>query len=311
VSVIGLGTWQFGSREWGYGRDYSERTAGEIVGRALDLGINLIDTAEIYGPLKSERIVGRALHGQRDRAFVATKIFPIGFPFMTRWRARRSARRLGVEQIDLYQQHWPSPLFSPRSTMPRFRQLVDEGLVRHVGVSNHGLALWQECERVFGGPVLSNQVEFSLLHRSPDRELVPWAQREGRIVIAYSPLGQGLLSGRYDETNAPASGVRAMNPLFLPENLRRAAPLIATLREVAAGQGATPAQVALAWVIRHGCVTAIPGASSVEQLEHNVAAAELELKEDEVAALSAAAAGFRPVAGARAAASVVKRRLRS
>jgi aryl-alcohol dehydrogenase-like predicted oxidoreductase len=287
VSVIGLGTWQFGSREWGYGRDYSERTAGEIVGRALDLGINLIDTAEIYGPLKSERIVGRAMHGQRDRAFVATKIFPIGFPFMTRWRARRSARRLGVEQIDLYQQHWPSPLFSPRSTMPRFRQLVDEGLVRHVGVSNHGLALWQECERVFGGPVLSNQVEFSLLHRSPDRELVPWAQREGRIVIAYSPLGQGLLSGKYLD-KAPAN-FRRIQPDFRRAARRRLEPLLNSLREIAEAHHATPAQVALAWLVRKPNVVAIPGASSVRQLEENAAAADIALRDDEVSQLDSLA----------------------
>jgi aryl-alcohol dehydrogenase-like predicted oxidoreductase len=283
VSVIGLGTWQFGSREWGYGREYSERTAGEIVRRALDLGINLIDTAEIYGPLKSERIVGRALQGQRDRAFVATKIFPIGFPFMTRWRARRSARRLGVEQIDLYQQHWPSPLFSPRSTMPRFRQLVDEDLVRHIGVSNHGLALWQECERVFGGPVLSNQVEFSLLHRSPDRELVPWAQREGRIVIAYSPLGQGLLSGKYLD-KAPAN-FRRIQPDFRRAARRRLEPLLNSLREIAEAHHATPAQVALAWLVRKPNVVAIPGASSVRQLEENAAAADIALRDDEVSQL--------------------------
>jgi aryl-alcohol dehydrogenase-like predicted oxidoreductase len=283
VSVLGLGSWQFGSREWGYGRDYSERTAGEIVRRALDLGINLIDTAEIYGPFKSERIVGRALQGQRERAFVATKIFPIGFPFMTRWRARRSARRLGVDQIDLYQQHWPSPLFSPRSTMPRFRRLVDEGLVRHVGVSNHPLGLWQECERVFGGPVLSNQVQFSLLHRSPDRELVPWAQREGRIVIAYSPLGQGLLSGRYQQ--APPANFRRIQPEFRGAARRRLEPLLNSLREIAEAHHATPAQVALAWLVRKPNVVAIPGASSVRQLEENVAAAEIALGDDEVTQL--------------------------
>jgi aryl-alcohol dehydrogenase-like predicted oxidoreductase len=283
VSVIGLGTWQFGSREWGYGRDYSERVAGEIVGRALDLGINLIDTAEIYGPFKSERIVGEALRGRRENAFVATKIFPIGFPFMTGWRARRSARRLGIERIDLYQQHWPSPLFSPRSTMPRFRRLVDEGLVRHVGVSNHGLGQWQDCERAFGGTVLTNQVQFSLLHRSPDRELVPWAQREGRVVIAYSPLGQGLLSGKYQDA-APAN-FRRIQPDFSGGARRRLLPLVRALGEAAAAHGATPAQIALAWLVRKPNVVAIPGASSVRQLEENSAAADINLRDDEVAQL--------------------------
>jgi aryl-alcohol dehydrogenase-like predicted oxidoreductase len=281
--VIGLGTWQFGSREWGYGRDYNTRVAAEIVRRALDLGVNLIDTAEIYGPFRSERIVGEALRGQRDRAFIATKIFPIGFPFMTRWRAHRSARRLGVDRIDLYQQHWPSPLFSPRATMPRFRALVDEGLVRHVGVSNHGLARWQECERHFGGPVLSNQVQFSLLHRLPERELVPWAQREGRIVIAYSPLAQGLLSGRYLD-GAPAN-FRRIRPDFRAEARARLRPLVEALREIGHAHRATPAQVALAWLVRKPNVVAIPGASSVRQLEENAAAADIELGDDETARL--------------------------
>jgi aryl-alcohol dehydrogenase-like predicted oxidoreductase len=283
VSVIGLGTWQFGSREWGYGREYSTRTAGAIVRRALELGINLIDTAEVYGPLRSERIVGEALRGLRDRAFVATKIFPIGFPFMTRWRARASARRLGVDQIDLYQQHWPSPLFPPRSTMPRFRALVDDGLARHVGVSNHNLGQWQACDRAFGGPVLSNQVRFSLLHRSPDRELVPWAQKEGRILIAYSPLGQGLLSGKY--LDAGPANFRRMQADFRRGARRRQEPLVQVLRDIARAHGATAAQVALAWLVRKPNVVAIPGASSLQQLEDNAAAADVSLRDDEAATL--------------------------
>jgi aryl-alcohol dehydrogenase-like predicted oxidoreductase len=194
--------------------------------------------------------------------------------------------------------------------MQGMRALRTVGLVDQVGVSNYPLERWRAAEAALGSPVLSNQVEYSLVKPGPAADLVPFAQREGRVVIAYSPLGQGLLSGRYDETHPPAGGVRSMNPLFLPENLRRAAPLIETLREVAASHGATPAQVALAWVIRHGCVAAIPGASSVEQLEHNVAAAELELKEDEIAALSTASAGFRPVTGPRATASLLRRRIR-
>ena len=285
VSVIGLGTWQFGATEWGYGREYATKTAGEIVRRALDLGINLIDTAEIYGFGRSERIVGEAIRGRREAVFLATKLFPIGLPFMTRWRARRSARRLGVEWLDLYQQHWPSRLFPPRATMPRFRQLVDEGLVRHVGVSNHSLGAWQECEREFGGPVLSNQVRFSLVHRDPDRDLVPWAQREGRIVIAYSPLGQGVLSGKY-QSSSPAN-FRRLRGDFSSEARARREPLIAALREVAAQQHATPAQVALAWLVQKPNVVAIPGASSIKQLEENAAASEIRLSAGEMARLDA------------------------
>ena len=283
VSVIGLGTWQFGSTEWGYGRDYAERTAGAIVHRALDLGVNLLDTAEIYGLGRSERIVGEAIRERRGDVFLATKIFPLGLPFMTPGRARASARRLGVDRIDLYQQHFPSPLFPAGATMPRFRKLMDEGLVAHAGVSNHDLAGWQRCETAIGGPVLSNQVRFSLVARGPERDLVPWAQREGRIVIAYSPLGQGLLSGRY--LDAPPSNFRRVRGDFSARERERRRPLIAALREVASTHHATPAQVALAWLVRKPNVVAIPGASSVQQLEENVAAADLDLSDDEVARL--------------------------
>jgi len=283
VSVIGLGTWQFGSSEWGYGRDYNTRVAGDILRRALDLGINLIDTAEIYGLGRSERIISSAIRDRRDDVFLATKLFPIGLPFMTGWRARSSLRRLGVDHVDLYQLHWPSRLFPPRSTMPRFRRLVEEGVTRHVGVSNHDLAAWQECERAYGGAILSNQVRFSLVQREPERELVPWAQREGRIVIAYSPLGQGLLSGKYQ--SAPPANFRRIRGDFTAQGRARRAPLIDALREIATARGATAAQVALAWLVRKPNVVAIPGASSLRQLEENAAAADMSLSEDDVSRL--------------------------
>ena len=155
--------------------------------------------------------------------------------------------------------------------------------------------------------MLSNQVRYSLVDRSPERDLLPFAESTGRVVIAYSPLAQGLLSGRYDRDHRPANRLRAANPLFLPENLDRAGDLIATLREVADAHDATPAQIALAWVIRQPAVVAIPGASSVGQLESNVAAADIDLTEDEEAALHAAAVRFRPVSGP----AVVPRLLRS
>jgi aryl-alcohol dehydrogenase-like predicted oxidoreductase len=283
LSAIGLGTWQFGSSEWGYGREFASGVAQAITKRALDLGINLIDTAEIYGLGRSERIVGEAIRGRRDEVFLATKLFPIGLPFMAGRRARASLRRLGIDHIDLYQQHWPNRLFSPRSTMPRLKRLVDQGLVKHVGVSNHGLSMWQECEREFGGPVLSNQVRFSLVHRDPEKELVPWAQRTARIVIAYSPLGQGLLSGKYQD--AAPKNFRRMRADFRPDGRARWEPLISALREIARRHGATPSQVSLAWLIHMPNVVAIPGASSVQQVEENAAAADVTLSDDEIAQL--------------------------
>ena len=283
MSAIGLGTWQFGSSEWGYGRQYASTEAGPIVLRALELGVNLVDTAEIYGFGSSERIVGEAIRGRRDQVFIATKLFPIGLPFQVRARARASARRLGVDRLDLYQQHWPSPLFPPSSTMQRMKRLVDEGLVGNVGVSNHGLQAWQAAERALGGPVLSNQVQFSLINREPESELLPWAQQNGRVVIAYSPLGQGLLSGRYQK--APPRNFRRMRRAFSAESRAQLEPLIAALHEIAAKHTATEAQVALAWLIRKPNVVAIPGASSVHQVEENVAAADIELSDEDDARL--------------------------
>jgi len=311
LSAIGLGTWQFGSREWGYGKDYADYEAGAITRRALDLGINLIDTAEIYGFGRSERIVGRAIQGRRDEAFLASKVFPV-MPLgpVVQQRGRASARRLGVDCIDLYQVHWPNPVVPLGPTMDGMRRLRDGGVVRHVGVSNFGLARWQQAERALGDRVLSNQVEYSMAARAPERDLIPWAQERGRLVIAYSPLAQGFLSAKYDAGNLPPGGVRAGNALFLPENLEKGRPLLDALREVARAHDATPAQVALAWVIRRPNVVAIPGASSVAQLEANAAAADLELSDEEDRALTGAADSFSPVKGVAALPKMARARLR-
>jgi aryl-alcohol dehydrogenase-like predicted oxidoreductase len=298
VSVIGLGCWQFGSSDWGYGEDYARTEAHAIVNRALDLGVNLVDTAEIYAYGRSERIVGEAIRGRRDEVFLATKLFPV-MPLapVVEQRARASARRLGVDTIDLYQVHWPNPIVPNGPTMDGMRRVIDAGLVRYAGVSNFPLARWEDAERRLGRPVISNQVQYSLVQRKPERDLLPYAQRAGRVVIAYSPLAQGLLSGRYDGTSPPKGWVRRGNALFLPENVARAGELLNALRQVAKKHEATPAQVALAWVIRRPNVVAIPGASSVAQLESNVAAAELELSNDDDALLTDASDRFEPKKG--------------
>lgn len=296
VSAIGLGTWQFGSREWGYGDDYADEEANAIVRRALDLGINLIDTAEMYAFGRSERIVGRAIGGRRAEAFVATKLFPV-LPLapVVELRARASRRRLGVDRIDLYQLHWPNPAVPLHVTMDGMRRLQDDGVITSVGVSNFTLARWRAAERGLGGPVLSNQVRYSLVARKPERDLLPYAGASDRLVIAYSPLGQGLLSGKYDVDHRPTAAVQRSNPLFWPDNLARAGALLGALRDVAAAHDASPAQVALAWVIRHRNVVAIPGARTVAQLEANAAAADLELADDENAQITSAADRFEPL----------------
>lgn len=309
TSRIGLGTWQFGSREWGYGDSYASGAAGDIVQRALALGVTLFDTAEVYGTGKSERILGEALGDQRSAVAVASKIFPIApFPAVVKQRARASAQRLQLDRIPLYQVHQPNPVVPDSVIMPGMRDLLDDGVIGAAGVSNYSLSRWQAADAALGRPVISNQVHFSLAHPQALDDLVPFAERENRVVIAYSPLAQGLLGGKYGLDNRPG-GVRAMNRLFGTENLRRAEPLLRTLRDVASDVDAKPAQVALAWLISLPGVVAIPGASSVEQLEFNVAAADIELTADAVAALTAAARAFRPVSAGRTLLDTVREKL--
>ena len=221
VSAIGLGCWQFGSTRLGLRQDATAMsTAVELVHTALDLGVNLIDTAEVYARGVSEAIVGRALEGRRAEAFLATKVTPT-LPTADRVEehGRLSAMRLGVDVIDLYQVHWPNPVVPVSATMDGMRRLQTAGLVRHVGVSNFSAKRWARAEAALGSPVLSNQVQYSLLHRRPDQHNVPYAQANDRLVIAYSPLAQGVLGGRYDADHLPPGPARRNNPLCLPENL--------------------------------------------------------------------------------------------
>jgi aryl-alcohol dehydrogenase-like predicted oxidoreductase len=310
VSVLGLGTWQFGSREWGYGEAYASEVAPALVRRALELGITMLDTAEAYGPGRSERIVGAALSGipASDRAVVtvATKFLPIApaEPIVA-WQAAGSRRRLAMDALDLYYAHWPNPFVSARRTMQALRPLLASGVVRRVAVSNYPLERWREADRALGAPVVANQVRFNLLDPAPRRDLVPHAAAHDRLVVAYSPLAQGLLpraadgglpadpgAGTHeglDPTVAPMHGFRGRSRMFRSGALRPSGPLVETVREIAAAHRATPAQVALAWVINHPNTVAIPGARTIEQLEENAAAADLVLTDDELARLSAEA----------------------
>lgn len=310
VSRIGLGTWQFGSSEWGYGDEYATGAARDIVQRALAMGVTLFDTAEIYGFGKSERILGEALGDERANVAVASKIFPVApFPPVIQQRERASADRLQLDRIPLYQVHQPNPVVPDSVIMPGMRSLLDSGAIGAAGVSNYSLERWKKADAALGRPVISNQVHFSLAHAGPLEDLVPFAERENRIVIAYSPLAQGLLGGKYGVNNRPG-GMRSMNRLFGTENLHRIEPLLQTVRDVATEVGAKPAQVALAWLISLPGVVAIPGASSVEQLEFNVAAADIELPAESREALTVAARAFRPVSSARFLADMIGERLR-
>ncbi len=309
VSRIGLGTWQFGSREWGYGENYASGAARDIVRRARELGVTLFDTAEIYGMGKSERILADALGEERSEVVVASKIFPIApFPAVVKQRAEASARRLRLETIPLYQIHKPNPVVPDSVIMPGMRELLESGRIRRAGVSTYSLERWRKADAALGLPVISNQVHFSLANPAPLDDLVPFAEQHQRLVIAYSPLAQGLLSGKYGLDNRPG-GVRATNPLFGTENLSRIEPLLGVLRQVAAEVDAKPAQVALAWLLSLPQVVAIPGASSVEQLEFNVAAAEIELSAEAQQRLTAAARAFHPVSAPRSMANMLLERI--
>jgi aryl-alcohol dehydrogenase-like predicted oxidoreductase len=295
VSQVGLGTWQFGSRDWGYGNAYATGTARDIVRRALELGVTLFDTAEAYAFGKSERILGEALGAERTEVIVASKIFPVApFPVVVRNRERGSARRLQLSRIPLYQVHQPNPVVPDSVIMPGMRTLLEEGRIGAVGVSNYSLERWRKADAALGSSVVSNQVQFSLATPGPLEEMVPFAEQEGRIVMAYSPLAQGLLGGRYTAEHRPG-GVRRTNALFGTENLQRVAPLLDVLRQVATTHDAEPAQVALAWLLSFPRVVVIPGASSVEQLEFNVASSDLELDASSLATLTDAARAFDPV----------------
>ena len=295
VSAIGLGTRQFGSRERGYGPAYAAHEAPAMVRHALELGVTLIDTAEVYAFGESERIVARGLAGAGPelaaRAFIATKLLPIlPVPSIIVSRAAGSRDRLEVAAIDLYQLHWPNPIVPARTQAAGLRRVLDAGIARHVGVSNHGLGRWRAMEVALRRPIISNQVRFNLASPSPRWDLVPYAAGHDRLVIAYSPLAQGLFAA--EDPASRRTGTRRMNPLFGDAALRRARPLLAAVGEIAAAHGATPAQVALAWVIAHPNTAAIPGARTIDQLEQNAAAADLVLSPDELASLTMEAERF-------------------
>lgn len=289
VSRIGLGTWQFGSREWGYGEAYATETAPALLRRAIELGITMIDTAEAYGPGRSEAIIGDELggltDGQRAGLTIATKLLPIApAERVVAWECAGSRRRLRMDALDLYYIHQVNPFVSPRRVGQAVRPLLKAGQVRRFGVSNHSIEQWQAFERGLGAKAAANQVRFSLVSPGPADELVPYAVEHDRLIVAYSPIGQGVLAGRSPSSLPRMRRVRlrgaASDPATAVANLQQA------LAEIAIASGATPAQVALAWVVSHPNTIAIPGARTVQQLEQNAAAADLVLADDQLARLT-------------------------
>jgi aryl-alcohol dehydrogenase-like predicted oxidoreductase len=295
VSAIGLGTWQWGSREWGWGHLYGRKELHDAIDKAIEMGINLIDTAEVYGGGRSEQIIGEAMRGHREHFVIATKAWPLNVtPRRLRKAADRSLKRLGIDTIDLYQVHWPNPLVPIRKTMKAMRELVREGKVRCVGVSNFNLKRMAASQHALVPLELtSNQVRYNILDRRIEADLLPNAQREKITIIAYSPLAQALLTGKYTAEHRPHSFVQRINPKFSPSNLTRLGELNQILREISQAHGKTPSQVALNWLITKENVIAIPGVKGPQHVIDMAGAMDWRLSDDQARRIEIAAAQVR------------------
>jgi len=295
ISAVGLGTWQWGSREWGWGRNYGKKEVLEAFQKALELDINFIDTAEIYGRGKSEQLIGEAIKGYRDEVVIATKVWPWNLTAGRLIRAAdRSAHRLGVDVIDLYQIHWPNPFLPIRNTMKTMKKLVQLGKVRSVGVSNFNLSKTKAAlEALSPLELASNQVKYNLLDRKIEDDLLPYAQGSNVTVIAYSPLAHSLLTGRYTPKTKPTSLVQSANPRFSSRNLTKMASLLQLLSSIASEHDRTVSQVALNWLISKPNVVAIPGSKRSEHVADIAGAVDWRLRENEVERLELVASEIK------------------
>ncbi|HPP63400.1 MAG TPA: aldo/keto reductase [Anaerolineales bacterium] len=289
---MGLGAWQFGDRVvWGFGQTHNEDDIRAAFDVSIEAGIRFVDTAEIYGMGQSEQFLGGMLKDANEPVLVASKFFP--FPwrvhkqFMKR-ALKNSLERLGVEQLDLYQIHWPHALVSPETLMEWMAELVKEGLTRTVGVSNFSpnqmVRAYTTLARK-GIPLASNQVSFSLLDRRVEKNgLLARCRELGIRVIAYSPIAKGLLTGKYSAEKLPP-GPRAVSAAAKLQNIQ---PLLKLMTKIGQDHGGkSNAQVALNWCICKGTLP-IPGAKNAGQAQENAGALGWRLTPDEAAALDEA-----------------------
>ncbi|MDW8083606.1 MAG: aldo/keto reductase [Candidatus Caldarchaeum sp.] len=288
VSCIWLGAWQFGSGSWGYGKSYSEKDCIDAVKASLEAGVNAIDTAEVYGSGISEQIIGKALKDVKEEVLIATKVAPHHLTYDGVMKAcERSLRRLEVNTIDLYQIHFPNPVIPITQTMKAMEKLVKDGKIRYIGVSNFSLKeLVKARESLKSEDIVSNQVRYNLIQRQIEKDLYPYCVKEKISILAYSPLAQGVLTGKYGPQNLPKDIIRRINPLYTPRFLKRAGPLFEELKRMAERHGVKPSQIALSWVASREQCVAIAGAKNGQQAAENALAGKISLSEDEVRMLS-------------------------
>ena len=302
VAPLGVGAWAWGtSRLWGYGQEYGRREVGDAFRASMAEGVTLFDTAEIYGNGASERIIGELLRegGFDGTPVIATKFAPIPYRLSPRSlisAVDRSLERLGVSTIDLYQIHFPSPLPSAKGLMDALAETVREGKVRRVGVSNYGAEQMKRAHARLashGVLVASNQVRYSLLDRTPETNGVLEACRELDVtLISYSPIAQGLLTGKYGPGTKPSGIMRRFGRAFREGNLRKVEPVVRILREIGAAHGKEPAQVALNWLMGQGTLP-IPGAKNERQARQNAGALGWSMTDEEREKLNLATLGWR------------------
>lgn len=289
ISAIGLGMWQAGGTFWG--SDVTDENSTRTIVRAHELGINLIDTAEAYGNGHSEEVIGRAIKEVgRENLIIATKVHGGHLHYDDVIKACEfSLKRLGIKQIDVYQVHWPDPWLQVplKETMKAMEHLYREGKIRAIGVSNFAVRDLKEAREALSiTDIVSNQVRYNLLQREIEEEVLPYCRKEKISIMAWSPLAQGALSGKYDEKNRPTDDVRRGNKLFKDENIRQISRVLDVLRKIANRRGKTVAQVALNWLLKDVFVIPIPGAKNPSQVEENAGSVGWKLTEDEFLEIS-------------------------
>ena len=302
VARIGLGAMGMSAAHTGAGTDDAESV--RTIHRALELGVTLIDTAEVYGPYTNEELVGRALKGHRDNVVLATKFGMISHtgrgpgtldstPENIRTAIEGSLRRLDTDRIDLYYQHRVDPNTPIEDTIGAVAELVAEGKVSHIGLSEAGVDTIRRANAVH--PITAVQSEYSLWTRDPEAHVLPLLRELGIGFVPYSPLGRGFLTGKVRSLgDLDDSDFRRQNPRFTGDNLQRNLRIVDEVEEIAAENGATPAQVALAWLLAKGNdIVPIPGTKRVARLEENVAADTVELSSRQLAKLD----NLTPAAG--------------